>query len=154
MRVQAVKAFATQGGKVNVGDVLTVPESLLPKLVGLVKVVAPPLTRYEQQLVAESAARADFCEIHRGMLGGTCQHFDVIERRVQGNKVRALNSCLLWQVVRAGRRLDKISTVEVIPGITIGEVLAWSEDVPMITQEHRLLLTAAGGLQADKATHP
>lgn len=37
-------------------------------------------TEYNTRLADEAERRADFCNLHRDMLGGTCRHFDMIKR--------------------------------------------------------------------------
>jgi len=62
-----------------------------------------PLSVYECRLAAEARRRAVFCENHRQQLGGTCPHFDIIERLTPGDPSAALDSCLLWRLVSDSR---------------------------------------------------
>ena len=108
---------------------------------------APPEpTGYRATLTEESARRFDFCTTHRQLLGGACRHLDVMDRRTPGDPATALDGCLLWQLVRCGQHIERAGAAEVLPGMTVADVLCWvthSQDVDAIRKERRLLLTCA-----------
>lgn len=115
-------------------------------------------TQYEKQLADEAERRADFCNIHRAMLG-TCEHFNVIERlgnsaansTITTDQAAALDACLLWRLIRTGRNIEQAAQAEIVGGVTVGDVLAWvsvnAKDVEAIRKDRRLLLTCAESLQ-------
>jgi hypothetical protein len=119
------------------------------------KIAAPPShtsrnlcrpTTYQQRLAAEAEARVDFCATHSRLLGG-CRHFHIIEGHEPGDQAAALDSCLLWALVRAGRKVELAAAAEVLPGLTVGDVMIFAgPDHDMLRADRRLFLTAAASL--------
>ena len=96
------------------------------------------------QLAAESRRRVNFCLIHRRMLGGHCSHLDS----------RNLNGCLLWQIILAEPELEKISEVEVLPGISMSNVLTLlsgsSEPKGLFIKDRRWILAFSAIARGDR----
>jgi hypothetical protein len=107
---------------------------------------------YEQQFAAESGRRDDFCNTHRGMLGGFCDRFNVIEQMAPGDRMASLDACLLWQMVRVGQKIELAAGVEIVRGVTVGDVVSWvsvsAKDLESIRNERRLLLIVAETFQS------
>jgi hypothetical protein len=104
---------------------------------------------YQKQLAEEVERRADFCRLHQRLLGG-CPRFGIIEGHQPGDQAAALDSCLLWELVRAGSNLEQAGGAEIIPGLTVADVLAWvqhAQDIDKIRAERRLLLTCAASMR-------
>ena len=115
------------------------------------KIARPRLSISRQQLAEEAEHRDDFCNTHRKMIGGVCQHYNVTKGFESGDRVAALNSCLLWRLVNSGRNLEKVDAAEIVGAITVGDVLRWvsvnDKDLEALRKERRLLLTCAESLQ-------
>lgn len=151
--VRVLKSFKRRGEIVPPGTIIDVPVSMLPVLAGYVE----PLPRrrqdrpasYEEQLAEEAERRVSFCVTHARMLG-TCPHFGIIEGYQPGDRAAALDSCLLWRLVRAGSNLERAGGAEIIPGVTVADVLDWvqhAQDIDMIRAERRLLLTCTASMR-------
>lgn len=72
-----------------------------------------PPSRIESEIAKEMRVRSCFCMAHMRMKGGVCRSFELCD----------IDSCLLWQIVCAGRNLDKIGDLEIIPGLLIADAL-------------------------------
>ena len=103
-------------------------------------------TQTEQALADEAERRADFCNTHRELIGGTCTHYNVTKGFAPGDRTTALDCCLLWQLVKSGQRIELADAAEVSPGTTVADVLQWIRhpgDIDLTRKERRLLLTCA-----------
>lgn len=108
------------------------------------------LSGCQRQLADEAERRADFCNIHRAMLGA-CERFSIIERLTPGDQAAALDACLLWRLIRTGQNIEQAGAAEIVGGVTVGDVQRWvsvnGKDLEAIRKERRLLLTCAESLQ-------
>lgn len=113
----------------------------------------PPLKKHHygkrgkllETLAKESGKRFSFCAAHLLMLGGTCPHYGK----------RDFKGCLLWQVIVAEPDLDKISTIEIIPGILVADALIWlknSDESPNLFKKDRRWILVLGAISKGKAT--
>jgi len=152
--VRVLKVFKRRGEILPPGSIIEVPDNLLPQMAGLVEIVPrrqpDPPTTFKEKLAEEADRRTDFCWLHRATLGGACERFNVVERLTPGAQSAALDSCLLWALICAGEKIEQASSAEIMPGITVGDVLRWVDDprdTDAIRRERRLLLTAAASLR-------
>ena len=105
------------------------------------------LTKNEQALADEAERRDDFCNMHREMIGGNCTHYNVTKEVEPGDRVVALDGCLLWRLIKAGLRIELAGAAEVLPGVTVADVLQRIHhpgDQDRVRKERRLLLICAG----------
>jgi hypothetical protein len=110
------------------------------------------LSTSEQRFADEAGRRVDFCDTHRGMKGG-CTHHDITKGFQAGDRIAALNECLLWQLINSGRKIEQAGAAEITTGITVADVLAWvkiDNDVETIRNERRLLLTCARSMSSTR----
>jgi hypothetical protein len=117
---------------------------------------AKPLTIFEQRLVDEAVRSDDFCDLHREIIGGNCQHFDVTKGIKPGDRTIALGACLLWQLVKAGKRIELVGTAIIVADVIVSDVISWvsinDKDLESIRNERRLLLICAESLQNHNQT--
>ncbi len=103
-------------------------------------------TKSEQALADEAECRADFCNRHRELIGGNCPRYNVMNGIELGDRVTALDTCLLWRLVKAGKRIELAGAAEVLSGITVADVMQKIQhpgDQDRVREERRLLLISA-----------
>lgn len=140
MMVRTLQQITTPRGEIPAGKIIEISERLAERLKGKVETVSEPATSADP-LAIESDRRFDFCETHRLLIGGICHRHN------------QLDGCLLWSLVKAGKRIELTAGCEVVEGVIVGDVLQWvrhAEDINRIRHERRLLLTCYDTMRKER----
>jgi hypothetical protein len=84
--------------------------------------------------------------MHRELIDGNCTRYNVMSGIEPGDRVTALDRCLLWRLVKVGTRIELAGAAEVLPGVTVADVLQRIRhlgDQDRVRKERRLLLICA-----------
>lgn len=144
--IETTRVFIHKGRKVEPGTVMTVPDRALAVLNGFAEVINTQLTYAERGISDEAERRADFCNMHRELIGGNCTCYNVTKGIEPGDRVAALDGCLLWQLIKAGPRIELAGAAEVMPGVTVADVMQkvrHPTDQDRVRKERRLLFICA-----------
>jgi hypothetical protein len=105
-------------------------------------------------LAEESDKRFDFCEMHRRMMGGECYCADAIDGSKKAGITAPFRDCLLWQIVKAEQKLDRMAGMAIIDGVTLGDCLAKLDDsedqADLFIRDKRWILCFAETIYWDK----
>jgi hypothetical protein len=75
-----------------------------------------------------------------------CSHHDITKGFQPGDRIAALNECLLWKLILTGGKIELAGSAVILDGLTVADVLQWishTKDLDAIRKERRLLLPCA-----------
>jgi hypothetical protein len=77
---------------------------------------------------------------------GGCTHHDITKSFQAGDRIAALNECLLWKLILTGGKIELAGSAVILGGLTVDDILRWiaqTKDLDAIRKERRLLLPCA-----------